>query len=202
MNMNNGERIIKFLHQAEKLKTIMRHSWLSTGRRESVAEHSWRMALMAMLIEPYLGVPIDLLKAIQLTLVHDLVEINYKDNPAFKTQPTDKAIQERKSIKKLVKILPVKSQQDILDLWEEYEAGETTEAKFAKALDKTEVLLQHNEADLKHLTKKEYGFNFTHGLEHTEYDKFLKEFRYLINQDILKNYRRNKIKKDLYKDWV
>jgi putative hydrolase of HD superfamily len=202
MKRADGEKIIYFLHQSERLKTVLRHSWLSSGRRESVAEHSWRMALMAMLIEPYLEEPIDLLKAMKLAIVHDLVEINYKDNPAFRAQPKDKAVQERKSIRKLVKSLPAKARDEILQLWEEYEAGKTIESKFAKALDKTEVLLQHNEADLKHLTKKEYSFNFHHGLEHTEYDKFLKEFRQLISQDILNNYRKNKVKEELYKDFI
>jgi putative hydrolases of HD superfamily len=202
MPASEGEQIIDFLHQAEKLKTILRHSWLSSGRRESVAEHSWRMALMAILISPYLDKPIDLLKTLKLTIVHDLVEINYKDNPAFKTQPADKSIQERKSLIKLLKPLPTKLKNELLELWEEYEAGKTTEAKFAKALDKTEVLLQHTEAEIKHLTKKEYSFNFYHGLEHTKHDKFLKEFRHLINLDTLKNYQRNKVNKELYKDWI
>lgn len=79
---SDGQKIIDFLHEAEKLKTVMRHSWLSSDRRESVAEHSWRMALMAMLMQPHLEHEVDLLKAIKLTLVHDLVETNYKDNPA------------------------------------------------------------------------------------------------------------------------
>ncbi len=100
---SDAQLIIDFLHEAEKLKTVLRHSWLSSGRRESVAEHSWRMAFMAMLMHPYLEKEVDVLKSIKLTLVHDLVEINYKDNPAFKKQPGDKEEQERKSLIKLTK---------------------------------------------------------------------------------------------------
>lgn len=200
MPASNGQKIIDFLHQAEKLKTVLRHSWLSSGRRESVAEHSWRMALMAILISPYLDEKVDLLKSLKLTIVHDLVEINYKDNPAFKKQPADKAIQERKSLIKLTATLPLEMSAELRSLWEEYEAGITYEAKFAKALDKTEVLLQHNEADFKFMTKKEYGFNFIHGIKQTEHDAFLKEFRQLINQDILKKYKLNNVKEELYRD--
>jgi putative hydrolase of HD superfamily len=199
---DDGYKIIEFLHEAEKLKTILRHSWLSNGRRESVAEHSWRMALMAILMSPYLEKPADLLQTIKLTIVHDLVEINYKDNPAFKHQPIDKTTQERKSIRKLVKPLPIKLQKEILNLWEEYEDGKTAEAKFANALDKVEVLLQHNEADYRYMTKKEYLFNFYHGMAQAEHDKFLKDFRQILNEDFLKGYQKHKVDKKLYQGYL
>jgi putative hydrolase of HD superfamily len=202
MDSKEAEKIIDFLHQSEKLKTVLRHSWLSSGRRESVAEHSWRMALMAMLMHSYLDKEVNLLKVLKMILVHDLVEINYQDNPAFKKQPKDKEIQERKSLIKLVKSLPSKLRLELMDLWEEYETGKTQEARFAKAMDKTEVLLQHNEADIKFLTKKEVPYNFIHGLEHCEYDSFLKNFRQLINQDTRRYYYKNKVDKKLYKEYL
>ncbi len=82
---------------------------------------------------------------------------------------------------------------------EEYETGKTSEACFAKALDKTEVLLQHNEADIKFLTKKEYSFNLTHGMEHCEHDGFLKKFRELINEEFIKTYKKHNVPTELYK---
>lgn len=176
----------------------MRHSWLSSGRRESVAEHTWRMALMAMLLQDYLETKVDLLRTLKMILVHDLVEVNYKDNPAFKIQPSDKEAQERRSLQKLLKKLPEKMAKEIEELWEEYENKESSEAKFAVAIDKLEVLLQHNEADIRHLTRKEIPFNFIHGIEQSKYDSFLKGFRELINDEFLSNYRRNKINKELY----
>jgi len=202
MNRGDGEQIVQFLHEAEKLKSILRHSWLSSGRRESVAEHTWRMALMAMLLNKYLDKGVDLLKTLKLILVHDLVEINYKDNPAFKNQPKDKSHQEQKSLVKLTKGLPIKLGAELVKLWQEYQANKSPEARFAKALDKMEVLLQHNEAGLKFLTKKEYSFNLYHGLEQCEYDKFLKEFRQLINDDFLRNYKKNKVSPKLYKKFL
>lgn len=197
---DNAQAIIIFLHDAEKLKTVLRHSWLSSGRRESVAEHSWRMALMAILLHPYLDQKIDLQKTLKLVLVHDLVEINYKDNPAFKKQPLDKSIQERKSIIKLLKPLPNPLKAELLALWEEYESGKSPEARFAKALDKTEVLLQHNEADIKFMNKKELSFNFVHGIEHCLHDSFLKHFRELLNEEFIKSYKKNKISKKFYEE--
>src|SRR3989344_116587 len=138
MNRGDGEQIIQFLHEAERLKSILRHSWLSSGRRESVAEHTWRMALMAVLLSKYLDKEVDLLKNLKLILVHDLVEINYKDNPAFKKQPSEKSSQERKSLVKLTKILPGSIGTEVFELWEEYEAGKSLEARFAKAMDKNQ----------------------------------------------------------------
>lgn len=202
MKSDDAKKIIDFLHQSEKLKSVLRHSWLSSGRREDVAEHTWRMALMAMLLEPYLDDKVDLLKTIKMILVHDLVEINYKDNPAFKKQPADKAEQERKSMIKLVASLPAELKDELLTLWEEYEVGSSPEARFAKAMDKTEVLLQHNECDLKYLTKKEIPYNFVHGLEHIKYDSFLRKFRRLMDNEVRANYKKNKIDPELYREYL
>jgi putative hydrolases of HD superfamily len=202
MNAKELRGIITFLHESERLKTLLRHSWLSSGRRESVAEHSWRMALMAILINPYLKAPADLPKVLKMVLVHDLAEIYYKDNWAFNKQPLDKEEQERKSLIKLVKPLPLGLRSEIIDLWEEFEAARTPEALFAKFLDKTEVLLQHDEADIKFLNKKEIPLNLHHGKQYGEHDVFLKAFREAINRETLALYRKNKIVEELYSDWL
>jgi putative hydrolase of HD superfamily len=202
MKTEDIKAILTFLHQAEKLKTLLRHSWLSSGRRESVAEHSWRLALMAIIINPYLDKPVDLLKVLKMVLIHDLGEINYQDNWAFNKVPLDKEEQERKSLTKLLKPLPPGLSSEIIDLWEEFEAAKTPEALFAKFLDKTEVLLQHDEADLKFLNKKEIPFNLHHGKQFGEHDKFLKAFREAINKETVTLYQKNKIVKELYSDWI
>lgn len=201
MQPKDGEAILKFLHEAEKLKTLLRHSWLSNGRRESVAEHTWRMALMALLFQPYLK-KVDLLKSLKLILVHDLGEIHASDFPAFKKQPANKVELERKGLLKLTKPLPPLRQKEILELWEEYEAAKTPEARFAKALDKTEVLLQHNEADIKFMAKKKFAFNLYHGKDFTDGDEILSLFRELINKETLVHYKKYKVNKDLYNDWI
>ena len=109
---------------------------------------------------------------------------------------------ERKGLIKLARSLPTKLRAEILDLWEEYEAAKTPEALFAKFLDKTEVLLQHNEADIKFLTKKEIPFNLYHGKKFAEHDSFLKLFRNLINKETIRHYKKHGVKEELYKDWV
>lgn len=202
MHSEDVAGIIKFLHDAEKLKTLLRHSWLSSGRRESVAEHSWRLALMAILINPYLKRPTNIAKTIKMAIVHDLVEIHYTDNWAFNKAPVDKETQERRALIKLIKPLSQELKQEIIDLWEEFEAAKTSEALFAKFLDKTEVLLQHDEADLKFLNKKEVPFNLYHGKQFSEHDEFLVAFRQAINEETLKLYQKNKIDKSLYQDWM
>lgn len=198
MKRGDAQQILDFIHLTEKLKTLKRHSWLSDGQQETVAEHTWRMALMAMLIAPYLDRKVDLLKTIKLILVHDLVEINYKDNPAFNKQPADKAKQEKSSLRKLTHVLPRELREEVNELWKEYEASKTLEARFAKTMDKTEVLLQHNEADIKFMHKKEFPFNLYYGREFGKHDSFLTLFRELINAETLRRYQNHKIDKKLY----
>lgn len=200
--MSDEEKFLTFLHEAEKLKTVLRHSWLSSGRRESVAEHSWRMALMAMLFHNYLGKEVNLLKTLKMILVHDLGEIHATDFWAFNKQPTNKTALERRGLKKLTKPLPTKLRKEIINLWEEFEAGETTEARFAKFLDKHEVLLQHDEADVKYLHRKEIPFNLQHGKQWLGDDKFLIQIRKLIDEETIKVYKRNKIDKKLYEEYT
>ncbi len=133
-------------------------------------------------------------------LVHDLVEINYVDNWAFNKRPADKEKQERESLIKLVEPLTPELQAEIISLWEEFEARVTEEAKFAKVLDKFEVLLQHNESDLKHSNKKEITFNVWCFEEYFQYDNYIKPFRELIRKETLNIYKKNKVDKKLYSE--
>lgn len=198
MDSKVQKQILSFLYKAEGLKTRLRHSWLSNGRRESVAEHTWRMALMAILLSPYLRAKVNLYKVLKMILIHDLTEVVGMDYVAFKNHPRNKQELERESLNKLTKILPSKLNKEILSLWEEYEASKTREASFTKALDKTEVLIQHIQSDIKTQTKKELRFNLHHGIQYCEYDKFLRSFRKMINNEFLKYYRKNRVPKKLY----
>src|SRR5690348_9804780 len=85
VSMENMRGIMPVLRLAEKLKFEMRHSWLSNGRQESVAEHTWRVGLMAVLIEPYIEEKLDMAKLLKMIMIHDLVEAEAKDVPAFDT---------------------------------------------------------------------------------------------------------------------
>jgi putative hydrolase of HD superfamily len=86
--------ILEIVKLGEKLKCELRHSWLSDGRQESVAEHTWRVSLMAMLLEPYLDNKLDIVKLLKMIIIHDLVEAEAKDIPAFETLYNKEKMQE------------------------------------------------------------------------------------------------------------
>jgi putative hydrolase of HD superfamily len=153
-------RILDVLHIAEHLKHEMRHSWLSNGRQESVAEHTWRVALMVIMVAPYLDQAVDIEKCLKMALLHDLAEAETGDTPVFENQQQDrkqaKYYNEQRAILHIKSTLNEEVGLQIYELWEEYERQECYEAKFVRALDKLEAQLQHNEADVStwlHLEK-------------------------------------------------
>jgi putative hydrolases of HD superfamily len=170
--------ILDFLALAERLKCELRHSWLSNGRQESVAEHSWQMALMAMLIHRHLEVPVDLGKSLRMILTHDLVEAEVGDVPFFdrSERKAKKAARERAAIELIRTRLGGPVGREIYDLWHEYEAKETTEAKFAGALDHLEVQAQHNLASIRTWTPIEYDLVYTKMDQACAHDPFLAAF--------------------------
>ena len=135
--MQDAARILEFLALSERLKLELRHSWLSDGRQESVAEHSWQMALMALLVHRHLAEPVDIGRVLKMVLVHDLVEAEVGDVPFFATgeRKTGKAERERQAIRSIRDRLPGPTGQEIHDLWHEYEDRKTPESRFAGALD-------------------------------------------------------------------
>lgn len=145
-------QILQFLNVAEKLKCEMRHSWLSCGRQESVAEHSWRMSLMVVLFAPYLSKPVNIEKCLKMAIIHDLAEAEVGDIPVFETQDLEskkrKQVLEHDAMKKMCASLPNGGRDELFSLWEEYENKMSFEAQFVNALDKIEVQLQHVEAPL------------------------------------------------------
>ncbi len=178
-------QIHQLLHQAEELKKLLRHAWLSNNRQESVAEHTWRMALMAILISPHLKQKVDLGKTLQMVLIHDFGEILAGDFHAFKKVPQDKHQLELKSLKKLLKKIDKKTSDKIINLWLEFEDCQTPEAKFAQALDKIEVLIQHNEADTQTWVEKEFEFNYYYGYDKVTHEKALHILRDLVLEETI-----------------
>src|SRR5690606_27580608 len=137
-------KVLEVIKLGEKLKKEMRHSWLSNGRQESVAEHTWRVALMAMLIEPYLQQKADTSRLLKMIVIHDLVEAEAGDIPAFDTMDNEtakqqKALYERKAIEKIRDMLGNALGEELFNLWFEFENKNTYEAKVANALDKLEA---------------------------------------------------------------
>jgi len=161
--MEQVKRILDFLALSERLKLELRHSWLSNGRQESVAEHSWQMALMALLMHRHLAHPVDIEKTLKMILVHDLVEAEVGDVPFFDKSERKrlKAAREQQAIAKIRDALDPATGQEIHDLWQEYEAKATAEARFATALDHLEVQVQHNLADFATWEPVEYDLVYT-----------------------------------------
>ena len=176
--MSEIRTILDFLALAERLKCELRHSWLSNGRQESVAEHSWQMALMAMLMHRHLEGRVDLGKTLKMILTHDLVEAEVGDVPYFdrSERKAKKAARERAAIELIRTRLGGAVGQEIYDLWHEYEAKQTLEAKFAGALDHLEVQAQHNLADIRTWTPIEYDLVYTKMDQACGHDPFLAAF--------------------------
>jgi putative hydrolase of HD superfamily len=176
--MEQASRILNFLALSERLKLELRHSWLSNGRQESVAEHSWQMALMALLMHRHLAHPVDIEKTLKMILVHDLVEAEVGDVPFFDKSERKrlKAAREQQAIEKIRAALDPATGQEIYDLWQEYEAKATAEARFATALDHLEVQVQHNLADLATWEPIEYDLVYTKMDAPCAVDPFLAAF--------------------------
>lgn len=178
------DRLEKYLHyirEVERLKSVERTAWTASGRRESTAEHSWRLALLAMVLcDEY--PQLDRLRVLQLTLVHDLGETYDGDIPAVaQGDPAAKSRMERAALTRLSEFLPAKAAAELRELWEEYEACRTPEARLVKALDKAETILQHNQG--MNPSDFDYGFNLEYGAEYFRSDEVLQRLRSLLDDD-------------------
>ena len=135
-----------FLLEVDKLKFIYRQTYLSNGeRKENDAEHSWHLALMAVLLQEYSNEPVDVVKVMTMVLIHDLVEIDAGDTYAYDTAGNQtKREREVKAAQRIFGILPKDQEEAFRALWEEFEAYETTEAKFAHVCDNMQpFMLNH-----------------------------------------------------------
>ena len=168
--------ILSFLRSAERLKTVTRSGWTSTGQRESVAEHTWRLCLMAMILYGRAD-GIDIGKLLRMCLIHDLGEAIGGDIPAPEQQgiATGKAERERADLLELIAPLPAEAQREITELWDEYEAAESPEARVAKGLDKLETILQHTQGE--NPAGFDYAFNLAYGQRYTATDPLLSALR-------------------------
>ena len=179
--------ILKVLALAERLKFELRHSYTSSGRQESVAEHTWRMSLMAVLIEPLLKQKIDMVRLLKMIILHDLVEAEARDvsaldvlrNPEIKL---DKIEKEKQAIENLRLTLENTNGQEIFDLFYEFEEKQTYEAKVANALDKLEAQLQHNHADFSTWEEIEYDMSYMMD-QHVLFDPILLELKNQIEKE-------------------
>ncbi|MGJ7032987.1 HD domain-containing protein [Niabella hirudinis] len=140
---------IAFIKEIDKLKYILRRTrLLHSDRRENDAEHSWHLAMMAIVLAEHANEPVDLLKVLKMVLIHDIVEIDAGDVFLYDTKKNhSNTAEELKAAQRIFGILPREQAAALIALWEEFEAGQTAEAKFARALDRLEPLLQNASND-------------------------------------------------------
>lgn len=167
--------LIGFLGVVEKLKCNTRHSWTSSGRRESVAEHSWRLSLLAMLCADEYP-ELDMNKVVRMCIIHDLGEAITGDVPSFEKTETNE-MTEKEAWDKLFSMLPEPYASEFAALYEEMEARETPEARLYKALDNMEAVISHNEAPLNTWIPLEYTLNMTYGEENAAWSPYTQALR-------------------------
>ncbi|MGJ5673065.1 MAG: HD domain-containing protein [Nostochopsis sp.] len=146
MQINRLNQQIQFIIEIDRLKQILRQTLLTDGsRQENSAEHSWHIAIMAIILAEYAPTGTDILRAIKMLLIHDLVEIHAGDTFCYDLQGNlSKAEKETEAAARLFGLLPVDQESELRYLWEEFELGKTSTAHFAAALDRIQPLL-HNQ---------------------------------------------------------
>ena len=182
---------LNILHVAEKLKDTPRHCTTTKGRPESVAEHSWRVSLMAFLLRNEFP-ELDMDKVVRMCLIHDLGECFTGDIPAFVKTDSDRETEDS-LLQKWVAGLPKEVSSDMAVLFAEMDAQETKEAKLYKALDKLEALIQHNESPLSTWSENEYELNKTYAMDTVAFSEWLTEFRKAILEDTMEKIGQNEV---------
>lgn len=174
------EKVIEFLKITEKLKCNTRHSWTSNGRKESVAEHSFQLMVLAWSVKDEFP-DIDMEKVMKMCLFHDFGEAITGDIPSFEKTTKDEKIEEE-AVFKALEILPEEQRKELVNLFEEMNDLNTKEAKLYKALDKMEAVIQHNEASLETWLPLEYQLQFTYGEKETQEFSYTRELKAYVNK--------------------
>ena len=175
---------LDILHTAGRLKDTLRHSFTAGGRPESVAEHCWRVSLMALLLRHEFP-EADMDRVVRMCLIHDLGECFTGDIPSF-----DKTTEDQKKedllLGEWVAALPPELSRDLSDLYGDMEALETFEAKLYKALDQLEAVIQHNEAPLETWSALEYTLNQTYGEQAAGFSPWLTGLREYLRRETIR----------------
>lgn len=181
-------KLLETLHIAERLKDATRHCYTSGGRHESVAEHSWRLALMAYLISDEFP-DADMDKVIKMCLIHDIGEAFTGDIPVFmKTDGDEK--KEEELLFSWVDRLPEPYSTEMNALYREMAERKTLEARIYKSLDGLEAIIQHNESDISTWEPNEYELNLEYASDRVLFSPYLTELRREIRRDTEEKIRR------------
>ncbi len=160
MKTENLLKQIDFIKEIDKIKYIQRHTKLfNSDRRENDAEHSWHLAMMAIVLSEHSDCEIDLLKVVKMVLIHDIVEIDAGDTFLYdQNKNHDNTAAEMKCAERIFGMLPKKQAEEFVQIWIEFEDGNSNEAKFAKSMDRLEPLLQNTSNNGG--TWKEFGVKY------------------------------------------
>ena len=185
---------IKIMNTFEAMKRNTRHSWLSDGRHESVAEHSWRITVMAYFIKDEFP-EADIDKVIKMCLFHDIGEAFTGDIPAF-VKTSEDEITEENAVDKFILTLPEEYRNELTSLFDEMNKLESLEARIYKALDKMETLIQHNEADISTWLPLEYEMNLVYGEKEVQFSEYMKELKKAVNEETVRKIEEEKVLAD------
>lgn len=174
-------KLLEILHLAEKLKDVTRHCYTSGGRHESVAEHSWRAALMAYFMKDEFP-QADMDKVIRMLLIHDLGECFTGDIPTFeKNQSQEKT--EEMLLNRWMAGLPEPFASEMAALYREMEERKTLESRIYKCIDGLEAVIQHNESDISTWLPLEYDLNLTYAEDRVQFSEYLTGLRKAIREE-------------------
>ena len=172
---------LEFVRRAERLKDTLRSGHTSEGRHESVADHTWRLTLLVITFADLLP-GVDLLRLLKICILHDLGEAIDGDIPApLQVGAASKSEKERADFASLISGLPEPVREEFLALWDDYEFVQSRESRVAKALDKIETLLQHNQG--QNPETFDYAFNLDYGRKYTDAVPLAAVMRALIDRD-------------------
>ncbi len=178
------EEIIKFLGLAEKLKCELRHSWTSTMRQESVAEHSWRLCVFSWLLKGKLQHEYDMNKVMKMCLFHDLGEAIAGDIPSFSKSEED-IRKEENAVSRIIDMLDEEAGSELADLFLEMKEQKSKEARLFNALDKLEAVIQHNESPIETWIPLEFELNKVYANEEVKGIKVMEELREAVRKGTL-----------------
>jgi len=185
MNDSDLNKRLEFIRRAERLKDTLRSGYTTNGRTESVADHTWRLTLLVITFADLLP-NIDLLRLLKICILHDLGEAVDGDIPApSQVGMESKSDKERSDFEMLMDGLPDHLRSEFLSLWDDYEYVQSNEAQAAKALDKIETLIQHNQG--RNPKDFDYRFNLDYGKKYTDALPLTALIRALLDADTLAN---------------
>ena len=178
--------LMEFFHACERLKNESRQTYKSNGTHETVAEHSWRLCLMVMVLSETVE-SIDRDKCIRMALIHDLPEVYAGD--AYRLDVKAQAgrhATEQGALESLLRLVPEAAAEEIASLWLEFEEGKTREARLVRLVDRLEVLVQHNESEVHQWNDVERQIQYGLAGKHSERYGFLSDFASEIDQETKK----------------